>query len=119
MSLENFNENLILQVENEIYHNGNDPEYDPENPVFGYSFFVFTKYNPESHIRWEFPELSDGWTWIGGSWLGDWRENQFSGPGPVENLYRTEMLIRSRLNEYLSRGVLTDFKIRYRYPTNP
>lgn len=117
MSLENFNEDLIYQIDYDIYHHGRDPESDPENPRLEYSFFVFTKYNGDSGIEWEFPELNNDWTWIGGSWLGEWRENHFAGPGPIEKLYSTEMLIRSRLNEYLSRGVLKDFKIRYRFPT--
>lgn len=117
MSFENFNNDLIFQIDNDIYYNGREPESDPELPQYEYSFFVFTKYNEDSEERWEFPELSDDWTWIGGSTLGHWRENQFSGPGPVDKLYKSEMEIRSRLNEYVSRGILTDFKIRYRFPT--
>jgi hypothetical protein len=112
----NFDRDLIYQLENDIFYNGNEPEQDIENPRFEYGFFVFTKYNNESNVEWQFPDLTDNWQWIGASWLGNWRENQFSGQGPIEKLYNNEMLIRSRLNEYKSNGVLLDFKIRYKYP---
>mgnify|MGYP000305803061 CR=1 FL=1 len=119
MSLDNFNEDLIRQVDEDIYLNGRDPEpiNDPQCPGFQYTFFLFTKWNPESGIQWNISELPNDWRWIGGSWLGDWRENQFGGPGPVSNLYDAEMIIRSMMSRLVSQGVLTDFKIRYRFPT--
>jgi hypothetical protein len=113
MSFENFNRDLILQVDNDIYHHGSEPEeIDSE-----YYFFVFTKYNVSSNERWEFPEFTNNWRIVGQSWLGDWRETQINGPGPIDNLYTNEMNVRAMLNEYVSRGVLIDFKIRYRFPT--
>jgi hypothetical protein len=119
MSFENFNQELIRQVDQDIFLDGREPFQDLENPRFEYGFFLFTKWNEQSGIEWEIPNLENDWNWVGASWLGDWRENQFGGPGPIDNLYRNEMLLRSYMNELVSRGVLTDFKIRYRYPTLP
>lgn len=114
MSFEDFIQNLIHQVDLNIYHQGKEPELDIETNK--YCFFIFTKYNHESNERWDVPELRGDWKWIGSSWLGNWHENQYSGSN-LDDLIHNETIVRNRLNEYVARGVLTDFRIRYRYPT--
>jgi hypothetical protein len=111
MSLENFNQSIINQIDNEIFLDGNDPEEIEGS----FTLFLFTKYNPDSNEQWEVPELIGYTQWIGASWIGDWRENQYSCDNRFD-LIQNEMIIRSRMNEYVSRGVLRDFRIRYKYP---
>lgn len=115
MSLENFNQEIIYQIDNEIFNNpeGNVPQ---ENEGF-YSIFLFTKYNSNQNEEWIVDDwLTNDWIWCGASWIGDWRENQFYGSGPLDLVYQNEMNLRSKMNEYLSRGILLDFKIRYVFP---
>jgi hypothetical protein len=110
----NFDDFLIDQVDRDIYFVPREPEANPELPHYEYTLFVFTKWNHLSNTHWDFPELENNWQWIGTAWLGLWKENQFSGPGPIQNVYDNEMLIRSYMNELVTRNVLTDYRIRYK-----
>lgn len=104
---------LINQIDNEIYGIEGNVPIEVEGK---YSIFIFTKYNSSQNERWEIPDLLGDWSHLGTSWIGSWYENQYYGSGPIDIVYQNEMTIRARLNEYKSRGVILDFRIRYNYP---
>jgi hypothetical protein len=110
-----YSRELINQIENDIFYDGNEPFSNEENPCFEYSFFIF--YKPyEISIEDEFDNLPNGWYWIGTSWLGPYKEIQIGGPGPVNNLYIAEMILRNKLIHYQNDNLIESFKMRRRYP---
>jgi hypothetical protein len=117
MTWEMMEQSVLYQIENEIYYGASEPEPDYECPRFEYTFFIFTKYNPNSNQQWNIPDLEFDWQHVGSAWVGEWRENQYSGRGPIDNLYTNVAIVRNALENYKIRGILIDYKIRYRYPT--
>lgn len=108
----------VNQVDNEIFYDGNEPERDHRFRCYEYKFFVFYKL-AMGYSRIDNPVLEEGWHSSGKWRLGEYTVEQYDGVGPVTNANRNEMLVRSLYNSYLSRGYITEFKIRYKYPQLP